>query len=242
MSPRRPLLRLEEKLAAEDRLLASLPVPRRWRLIVVAAGAALTGHAAFLALPGFDLEGPRGRDAAERSMPVVWRGIPEPSEVAAPAAKGASPAARVAPSLAVDETDDAVTEPVPEPLPAPRLDPLPLEAQALIGDAMAPPAPEEPAPAATETVRSARLIPDSRVEPIMPAAARTLRAGGSVSLALTVGADGRVVSAEVLSCTRPGIGFEKAAVDAALRWRYEPAMRDGQPVPSGVTVRVEFTW
>lgn len=241
MSPRRPLLRLEEKLAAEDRLLAALPVPRRWGLILVAAVVAVAGHVAILALPGWTLGGIAASEAAARPLPAAWRALPEPSVAAKGGGTSSSPS-RPRPGVPAGEADDSVTEPVPEPPPAPALEPMPLDALSLIGDATPPPEPEEPAPAAPEPARPARLIEGSRVEPVMPVAAKTLRARGTVTLALTVGMDGSVESAEVLSCSRPGVGFEKAAVDAALRWRYEPATREGRPVPSGVTVRVEFRW
>jgi len=73
---------------------------------------------------------------------------------------------------------------------------------------------------------------------VYPVAARSLRAEGRVTLRLAVLPDGRVGGATVLECSRTGLGFEAAALEAVKRWRYEPV-----PLQSGarkVVVRVHF--
>jgi TonB family protein len=44
-----------------------------------------------------------------------------------------------------------------------------------------------------------------------------------VTVRLTVLPDGSVGDAEVEDCTRKGVGFEAAALNAVKRWRYEAA-------------------
>jgi TonB family protein len=59
-----------------------------------------------------------------------------------------------------------------------------------------------------------------------------------VTLRLSVLPDGTVAGATVMECSRAGLGFEAAALDAVKRWRYESA-----PPESGarrVVVRIHF--
>ena len=76
------------------------------------------------------------------------------------------------------------------------------------------------------------------VRPVYPAAARTLRAEGRVTLRLAVLPDGSVGGATVLECSRKGLGFEAAALEAVKRWRYEPVSL--QAGARKVVVRVHF--
>lgn len=61
---------------------------------------------------------------------------------------------------------------------------------------------------------------------------------GAVTLRVTVGVDGKVEEAEVVESA--GNGFDEAAHAAALRYLFEPATRDGQPVAARVLLRIEF--
>jgi TonB family protein len=77
-----------------------------------------------------------------------------------------------------------------------------------------------------------------RVAPTYPAAARAMSASGSVTLELWIREDGSVEFARVVSCTRPGLGFEQSALLAVREWTYDPA-----PPGTGqrsVTVRTDF--
>ena len=72
-----------------------------------------------------------------------------------------------------------------------------------------------------------------------PEAARRLGAEGTVVLQIAVGADGAVTSAEVLQ----GSGFpvlDRAARQAALRCRFEPALERGRPVAGAAPWRVTY--
>ena len=61
-----------------------------------------------------------------------------------------------------------------------------------------------------------------------------------VFISAQIDANGRPGVLEVLHCTKPGYGFEQAAIDAARRWRYEPALLNGDPVGSADLIIVEF--
>jgi protein TonB len=83
-------------------------------------------------------------------------------------------------------------------------------------------------------------IPETKVEPEYPAVARALRARGSVVVEVTVGVDGAVKGARVLECSRPGVGFERAALAAVRRWTFRPGRLGDEPVEASTVVRVEF--
>ena len=61
---------------------------------------------------------------------------------------------------------------------------------------------------------------------------------GLVMVEADIGPDGRVHNARVL---RPlGMGLDERAVDAVKKWKFKPAMKDGNPVWMQVTVEVLF--
>jgi TonB family protein len=78
------------------------------------------------------------------------------------------------------------------------------------------------------------------LKPEYPELARVARIEGRVILQAVVLQDGTVGAVEVLSCNRPGLGFEDSAVDAVSRWFYEPARKGGNPMDVYFTVRVDF--
>ena len=84
------------------------------------------------------------------------------------------------------------------------------------------------------------LIPESRVSPSYPPAALAARFDGTVMMALKVLRDGSVESVEVLDSSRPNLGFEQAAESAVNQWRFEPALRNGEPVDAYSVVRLYF--
>ncbi len=65
--------------------------------------------------------------------------------------------------------------------------------------------------------------------PVYPAEAKARGTEGVVVVRYGVALDGRVVDARVDSARPPGI-FEQAALTAVRSWRYNPALKDGQPV------------
>ena len=65
--------------------------------------------------------------------------------------------------------------------------------------------------------------------PIYPIAAKAEGIEGNVVVRYGVTIDGRVINARVDSAEPPGL-FEEAALTAVRSWRYNPALRDGEPV------------
>jgi protein TonB len=75
--------------------------------------------------------------------------------------------------------------------------------------------------------------------PDYPPESRRRGEEGVVRLALRVAADGRVESAEV-SASSGHPRLDQAAVEAARRWRFRPAMQAGQPVAATLPTAVHF--
>lgn len=72
-----------------------------------------------------------------------------------------------------------------------------------------------------------------------PDAARDARREASVELEVTVGADGRVMDARVI--TPAGEGFDEAALAAVRQFVFEPATKDGHPIAARIHYRYAFT-
>ena len=72
-----------------------------------------------------------------------------------------------------------------------------------------------------------------------PDAARDAGREASVELEITVGADGLVVDARVL--TPVGDGFDEAALAAVRQFVFAPATKDGQPIAARIHYRYAFT-
>ncbi len=98
----------------------------------------------------------------------------------------------------------------------------------------------EPLLSGRDGVSEPVLIQSSKVRPIYPRKARRVRANGKVILQAVVRKSGRVRVIEVLESSRPGLGFEKAAIKSVKQWRWTPAELDGEPVDVYFTVVVEF--
>jgi len=65
--------------------------------------------------------------------------------------------------------------------------------------------------------------------PVYPAAAKADHVEGVVVIRYGVSQDGRVINAKVESAQPEGV-FEDAALAAVRSWRYNPALKNGQPV------------
>jgi protein TonB len=85
-----------------------------------------------------------------------------------------------------------------------------------------------------------RLIPKSRVSPRYPMAAQRLGVGGTVVLETMILADGSVGEIRIIQDPGAKAGLGKAAVAAVRKWRYEPAIRDGEPVAAPLRIQVSF--
>jgi protein TonB len=81
--------------------------------------------------------------------------------------------------------------------------------------------------------------PRVKVEPVYPLDARRHALQGRVVAEFTVGADGRVRDATVVSA-QPAEVFERAVLSALKQWRFEPARHRGKNV--AVRVRSSFVF
>ncbi len=79
----------------------------------------------------------------------------------------------------------------------------------------------------------------NRIPPLYPARALLRRTEGWVHLQLTIDADGLVEDAQVLDASPEGV-FEKSALKAVRRWRFEPSSTGGRNEPVRVTQKIEF--
>jgi protein TonB len=83
------------------------------------------------------------------------------------------------------------------------------------------------------------LMPLLQITPVYPHTAEIQGREGQVTVEFTIMTDGAVADARVLSSTHPV--FEKAALDAAMRSRYQPQFIGGTPVAvSGVRMTFDF--
>lgn len=80
----------------------------------------------------------------------------------------------------------------------------------------------------------------STVPPKYPKKARKRRIQTKVILQALINEKGHVDEVEVLLCKDPGHGFEKASFKAVKQWEYEPAMKDGVPVPVFYQINIDF--
>jgi TonB family protein len=95
--------------------------------------------------------------------------------------------------------------------------------------------------AGVEGVSLPVLIPESKVAPVYPEAARADKIEGRVMLQARIDREGNVGEVQVLSVQPDGFEpFAESATEAVGHWRYRPATRDGEPVDVWFTIRVEF--
>jgi protein TonB len=163
--------------------------------------------------------------------------VPAPKPLPKPVAKKTSPAENIrlagarqeigrlfGPSIPVEEPSVPPLE-TPAPIPESQTAPEAVEAR---GE------PEAPEAAREEP----ELI--ERIPVRYPPSAAEEGVTGTVHLKIVVGLTGRVETALVVRSSGDA-RLDAAATRSALRWRYRPARRDGEPVPSVVYAAVEFS-
>ena len=108
-------------------------------------------------------------------------------------------------------------------------------------DAQLPALPAAPAAAAQPNgfVNASTLTQTHYVSPRYPSAAQEHKVGGWVDVQFTVAADGSVADTSIVGAQPVGV-FERSALDAVRRWRYQPVTRDGRAVSERARVRVLF--
>jgi protein TonB len=90
----------------------------------------------------------------------------------------------------------------------------------------------------------AKLIMPTVVRSVKPeytTEAMRARVQGVVIVRAIVQPDGTVRDVEVVRSLDPVFGLDQAAVRAAARWRFRPALMAGQPVPLAVTIELVFS-
>lgn len=83
------------------------------------------------------------------------------------------------------------------------------------------------------------LTPLVRFPPEYPMSAMTNKLEGYVLLRFTVTETGAVADPEVLRSEPPGV-FNRAAMRAVLRWKYQPQLANGEPVSVITYTRIVF--
>ncbi|MCK6230500.1 energy transducer TonB [Stenotrophomonas indicatrix] len=153
--------------------------------------------------------------------------------------------------------ETAQVEPLPEPLAAaagssdmPDAKPAPVldeeDAPKLVETAPPPPpATVEPAPAAPGTaapaIANAQPMPIAGQSPPPAYPAAALRRGEAGSVVVRVEVDATGYPNNVTVIQRSGSReLDRAATDAVRRWRFSPAVSNGQPVPGSIEVPFDF--
>ena len=93
-----------------------------------------------------------------------------------------------------------------------------------------------PAPAPGDRLQPQPL---STPPPRYPQEALRMGAGGIVRITVTVAADGSV-ERQSLAQSSGNRHLDRAALEAVRRWRFQPAVRGGQPVTAEVSVPIVF--
>ena len=98
-------------------------------------------------------------------------------------------------------------------------------------------APSEEMPAMAGN--SSAPVPVSRPPPSYPREALRRGIGGTVRVKATIAPDGSVARMEVAESSGDRY-LDRAAMEAVRRWRFAPAMRNGQPIAATVMIPVDF--
>lgn len=100
-------------------------------------------------------------------------------------------------------------------------------------------APDAPVQAAAQDLPTSVQRPIATPQPDYPRASMRRGEEGEVVLRVVVGSNGRVDSVEIVSSSGHR-RLDRAAVAAVRRWRFEPALRDGQPVQGELRIPFAF--
>ena len=77
-----------------------------------------------------------------------------------------------------------------------------------------------------------------KVEPVYTQEAKAAKLAGTMRVYVEIATDGRAYNMRIVQGL--GLGLEDAAVDAISQWRFQPATRDGIPVPAQATVEINW--
>lgn len=203
-----------------QRLARFLPAGRGWWLVLGAILAGLLLFALVLSNKRDEFEFHRAGEAPAGVPGQVFEPLPAPLPAGESGASGMDdrpPARDEAPRI-----DQQAQSPVPLP-----------SAQPPAADAVQAP------PDAGPRMDAGVPRPISTPSPEYPSAALRARASGDVVLRIEVGTDGRPSDVAVVGSSR-NRALDRAAVQTVRRWRFEPALRDGVPVPATVQQVIRF--
>jgi len=79
----------------------------------------------------------------------------------------------------------------------------------------------------------------STIHPVYPFRARRLSIEGRVTVRLLVDAGGKIASFDIVTADPEGV-FEQTVSKTVPNWRFEPALKDGRPVETWVTMDIVF--
>jgi protein TonB len=234
MSTDQKSLRLDEKMKAEDMLYSDLFHSRDRNIMYYALGIAIVIHVVILLVNFPEMKRALKPQKAENVI-VVKKYVPPPPKVE----RKQIVKKKLTKKVPIPDPTPDEPEPIREPEPEIEPEPLPPDVEFLIG-VPEPPPPQGPLLAGVGDVTNPVLIPETKIEPEYPELARVARLEGNVILQAIIHSDGAVGDIEVLRTNRPNMGFEDAAIEAVLQWRYKPALQNGKPVEVYFTVFVDF--
>ena len=107
-----------------------------------------------------------------------------------------------------------------------------------------PPLPIPPQPPSNDDANSMfsrEPQPSRRVPPNYPKRAQDRQKEGKAVVRFIIAIDGSVRDVQLVSEDPPGMGFGDAAVKAVSRWKYDPQIKNGQPVERPAQVIVDFS-
>jgi protein TonB len=80
-----------------------------------------------------------------------------------------------------------------------------------------------------------------KTQPVYPELARLAGVEGVVLVSALIDKKGKVQNALIEKASGTNVGFEEAALEAAYKNIYSPAINNNQPVAVWITYKVEFT-
>lgn len=97
------------------------------------------------------------------------------------------------------------------------------------------------APTPTSKIATSNLSYNSRIQPVYPVDAVENKQEGTVILRVLVGKTGAPIKAEAEPGTKASPSLVQSAINAAMKWRFNPAVENGKPIESYARVPVKFS-
>ena len=94
---------------------------------------------------------------------------------------------------------------------------------------------------ATSKNASSNLSYNSQIQPVYPADAVENKQEGTVILKVLVDKAGTPIKAESQPNTKATPSMVQSAINAAMKWRFNPALKNGKPIESYALVPVKFS-